>query len=119
MLQECFPNKELEYHRGWKYNINMSSEDKAVSELALDYDEGGKIKLWMYAGMHNNEARFFYSHFNEDKAKELIKKNYIISPEFQLASQRKWLLSLKTTKKDVFEYIRYYIQYKEPQNKEE
>ena len=103
ILKECFPQKELKYHKGWKHYIDTSEEDSVVRQIALDYDDNS-ITLWMYAGDIMSAARVLYSDIRTDRIQELD-NNYIVRPNFHFSYQGTGLVWFTTSNISALEYI--------------
>lgn len=103
VLKECFPQKELKYHKGWKYYIDTSAEDSVVKQIALDYDDN-YITLWMYAGDTMVAAREMYKHIDIDKINELS-SNFIVRPNFHFSYQGTGLVWFTTSSISARDYI--------------
>lgn len=105
ILKECL-EREIKYHRGWKYCVDISDEDSIVREIALDCNDN-EITLWMYAGEVMTSARELYKNLKIGDLEEMEKLNYVVRPNFHLSFMQSPLVWLQTNM-DVKEYAEYW-----------
>lgn len=106
VLKECFPQKDLKYHKGWKHYVDTSAEDYVVKQIALDFDDNC-ITLWMYAGDTMVAARKLYERIDLDKVQRL-NGEYIVRPNFHFSYQGTGLVWFTTSNISAIDYVSYW-----------
>lgn len=106
VLKECFPQKDLKYHKGWKHYVDTSAEDDVVKQIALDFDDNC-ITLWMYAGDTMVAATKLYERVDLDKVQRL-NGEYIVRPNFHFSYQGTGLVWFTTSNISAIDYISYW-----------